>query len=387
MITAAVVIGPGTITIASKLGAAEGTGLIWALVLAGSFMMLFTAMAARIGVLNQESVLTLVARQFGRWLAVVVGLLAFVVCAGYQSSNYLACSTALETVTGVSERVWMVVVGVAGLLFVLGARQLYRVLEKVMLALVGVMLLAFVINLLVARPDPVAFVSGLIPRRWAVENTGLVIAMYATTFSVIAALYQATLARQKGWTPSEVGIGVKESMLGIAVLAGVSMMILWTSATVLQGREVASAMDLAGQLEPFLGKTSVWLFCLGFLAAGFSSTVVNAMIGGGLLADGLGFNSNLNGAPARVFTALAMAVGLGAGFYLMRAGTALGGIIIAQQSTVLTVPLVAVVLILLANHPAVVGERRNNLWQNTWAGFALLVLLAMSLYRLREMFS
>jgi manganese transport protein len=387
LITAAVVIGPGTITISSKIGAAEGTGLVWALILAASFMMVFTAMSARIGILNQDSILTLVARRFGRWMAVLIGFLSFAVCAGFQSSNYLACSTALQTITGLSETFWMLIVGAAGLAFVFAARRLYQALEKVMTALVAVMLLAFLTNLLVARPNPLELLAGLVPRGWPSATTGLVIGMMATTFSVIAALYQSALARQKGWSAAHLSVGVRESIVGISVLFGVSLMIMWTAATVLRGAEIASAADLSSQLRPLLGSGAVVLFSAGFLAAGFSSTVVNAMIGGALLADGFGRNSSLNAAPARYLTAVAMLVGLLAGFYLLRSGSALGGVVIAQKSTILTVPLVAVVLLLLANDRQVVGEHRNRPWQNIWAIVAIAALLAMSVYRLREMLS
>lgn len=385
LITAAVVIGPGTITITSKIGASAGMSLVWVLVATASFMMVFTAMSARIGILNQESILSLVARHYGRWLAILIGCLSFAVCAGFQSSNYIACSTALESLTGIHESLWMLIVGAAGLVFVFGAKQLYRVLEKVMTALVAVMLIAFLVNLLLARPDPVELFQGLIPHSWPVELTGLMIGLSATTFSVIAALYQSSLARQKGWQKGDLATGVRESIVGISVLFGVSLMIMWTAATVLKGADVANASDLSNQLQPLLGNTSVWLFSAGFLAAGFSSTVINAMIGGALLADGLGFDSRLNSPPARWLTTVAMVVGLAAGFYLTRSGTALGGIVIAQKSTIITVPLVAIVMLIMANDPRIVGDHRSKPWQNVLAVIALVALISMSLYRLKEM--
>jgi Mn2+/Fe2+ NRAMP family transporter len=80
-----------------------------------------------------------------------------------------------------------------------------------------------------------------------------------------------------------------------------------------------------------------------------------------------------------------MAVGLGAGWYHLRSGSAIGGIVIAQQTTILTVPLVAIVILLLAHDRRIVGEQRNRTWQNIWAGVAILALVAMSGYRLKEM--
>lgn len=386
LITAAVVIGPGTITVASKLGGAAGSSMLWVLLIAGSFMMLFTAMSARIGTLSNDSLLTQVAKHYGRWLAVLIGVMAFTVAASFQLSNYLASATAMHTLTGVSEPVWLFAVGGLGLVFLFAARHLYRALEKIMTALVFVMILAFFFNMLVAGPNVLEILAGFIPKSWPGEINGLVVAMVATTFSVIAALYQSTLAQQKGWKMNDLRLATRESMVGIGVLMFVSMVIMITSGSVLRGQEIASAADLANQLEPLLGRFSVLLFSLGFLSAAFSSVIINAMIGGGLLADGLGMNSDINGVPNRIFTAIAMLVGIFAGYYSLSTGTALEGIVIAQKTTILAVPIVALVMILLANNRKVVGENRNSLVFNIWAGLAFLVLLRMNYLRLAEIF-
>ncbi len=384
-ITAAVVIGPGSVTVASKIGASAGMSLLWAVIVAGSFMMLYTAMSARIGVLNKHSLLTLVATHYGRWLAVVMGILAFVVCASFQMGNYLACSTALKTLTGIHEMVWMAVVGLTALVFVFAAKKLYQAMEKVMLALVMFMLVAFIINLIVSKPTLSEVFAGLIPSRWPGAMTGLVTAMVATTFSVIAALYQSTMAQQKGWGASDLRLGLTDTMVGIGVLTGISIVITMTSASVLRGAVIADASDLARQLDPLLGHASVIIFSLGFLAASFSSTIVNAMIGGGLLADSMGMSSDINARPSRMLTAFGMAVGMAAGIYTLFTNTPLGGIVLAQKSTILAVPLCALVMIVLANDKRVVGTHRNSLLSNAWAVVALLVLVWMSVYRVMEM--
>ncbi|MEX2381763.1 MAG: Nramp family divalent metal transporter [Opitutales bacterium] len=381
IITASVVIGPGSIVVSSTVGASFGYGMLWALLVTGSFMLLFASMATRVGVLNGKSALRLTADCYGRWLAVLVGVLAFAVCASFQMGNYLACSTALETLTGVDGSLWIGVVGAVAFIFVFIARELYRWIEKVMVALVLVMLASFLANLAIARPDPLGMIGGLVPRGWGLESTGLMIALVATTFSVIAALYQSTLAQQKGWKADDLSGAVRGSLTGVSVLVVVTLMIMITAATVLSGEQIDGAAHLAAQLEPLLGRSAIILFSLGFLAAAFSSTIVNAMIGGGLLADGLGFSSDVNAWSTRVFTGAAMAVGLGAGAWLMKTGTPVEGIVLAQQSTILAVPLCALVLILLANDRRVVGEKGNRWWVNVWAGFAFLVLLGMSVYR------
>jgi Mn2+/Fe2+ NRAMP family transporter len=281
--------------------------------------------------------------------------------------------------------VWMAVVGLTALRFVFAARRLYQAMEKVMLALVMFMLVAFIVNLLVARPVLSEVFRGFIPSVWPGAMTGLVTAMVATTFSVIAALYQSTMAQQKGWGPSDLRLGLTDTMVGIGVLTGISIVITMTSASVLRGAVITDASGLARQLDPLLGHASVIIFSLGFLAASFSSTIVNAMIGGGLLADSMGMSSDINARPSRMLTAFGMAVGMAAGIYTLFTNTPIGGIVLAQKSTILAVPLCALVMIVLANDKRVVGTHRNSLLSNAWAVIALLVLVWMSVYRVMEM--
>ncbi len=112
---------------------------------------------------------------------------------------------------------------------------------------------------------------------------------------------------------------------------------------------------------------------------------MNAMIGGGLLADSLGLGANINALPLRLCTALGMAVGMAAGLYTLQTGTPVEGIVIAQKTTILAVPLCALVMIVLANDRRVVGQQRNSPAANGWAALAFLALLAMSVFRVSEM--
>lgn len=264
--------------------------------------------------------------------------------------------------------------------FIVGWRIKCRRRASIVKGLAGIGFVAVV----AVTPGLAQFAGGLIPKMWPDGMTGLVVAMFATTFSVIAALYQSTLAQQKGWNADDVGTAQREAVTGVCVLVGVSAMIMMTSATVLFGQEIKDAAGLAEQLTPLMGGAGKVIFSLGFLAAAFSSTVINAMIGGGLLADGFGLGSDINSAKNRWFTVLAMAVGLSVGFYSLSHSDSLAAIVWAQRMTVLAVPLVAIVLVIMVNDPRIVGERRNSLWQNLWAGVAVVVLIVFSVNKVKD---
>lgn len=59
LITAALVFGPGSLTITSKLGAVYGYNLLWVIVVAALLMLTFTGMGARIGLASEQSLITL----------------------------------------------------------------------------------------------------------------------------------------------------------------------------------------------------------------------------------------------------------------------------------------------------------------------------------------
>lgn len=251
-----------------------------------------------------------------------------------------------------------------------------------MSVLVFAMVLAFFVNMVVARPDWAAVAGGVIPSAWPAGFTTLIMAMVATTFSVIAALYQGALAQQKGWTEADLGLSRREAALGLGLLASLSCVIMITAGTVLRGAQVDSAAVMAEQFRPVLGPIPVWMFSLGFLAAGFSSVVTNPMVGGGLLSDGLGLGSAVNGKWPRVLTAVGMVAGMGTAYVTLKAGSAIEGIVWAQPTTVLAVPLCAAVLIVMANDRRAVGEHRNGWIANTVAGLALAVLITLNVMRL-----
>ncbi|TDJ72525.1 MAG: hypothetical protein E2O39_06480 [Planctomycetota bacterium] len=148
-------------------------------------------------------------------------------------------------------------------------------------------------------PDSLA--GALLPSRIGgevVDPLQSVQGLIATTFSVAGAFYAAYLVRQKGWSRADLHRGHVDSVVGIGVLAVLTMTIMITAAAVLHGRvdptELGSATQVAAQLEPLFGEWAGVLFCTGLLAAGLSSFLVNVMIGGTVLSDGLGLGGDMD---------------------------------------------------------------------------------------------
>lgn len=376
-IIASVVLGPGSITVASRVGSEYGYVFLWVIVLAAVFMITYTSMGARFGVVSRDSILQTVALQYGRWFAIAIGISAFLSTSSFQFGNTLGIGIGMEGITGIDERVWPLIFTPLGIVLIFWAKNLYKVLENMMKLLVMIMILAFFINLFLTKPELGSVARGIVPTKFSRDSLDVVAAMMATSFSLAAALYQSYLAQDKGWHVKNLKSSLRDTYIGIGILALISATILITSATALfpQGIAVNSAADMALQMEALFGSSAKVIFSVGLCAAAFSSMMVNSVIGGGLLADGLGMGRSMNDRSTKIFIIAILLIGMLVALFFR--GNAIYALIMAQASSILAVPLIAVGLLLVLNNKKVMGSYRNNLLQNIIALAGLIVVCLM----------
>lgn len=384
IITAALVFGPGSLTITSKLGALFGYQLLWLIFVAIFFMVIFTEMSARIGITTQSSLLTIIQQKWGKVASVVIGIGIFLITASFQAGNTVGASLAFAELFHTDVVPWVIIFALSaiGLLFF---RSFYKILEKIMIALVGLMLVSFLITLLLARPQFSALLSGFVPSIPQGAEM-LSIALVASSFSIAGAFYQSYLVKEKGWNANDIKQGKRESIAGVLILGLISSFILINAASILhpQGIQVNSATDMGLALEPLYGSIATIIFMLGLFGASFSSLIGNATIGGSLLADAFGLGNQLQSKVVRMMIMLVMLIGATVALIFGRLPLEL--IIFAQAITIIIAPLVAIALFLIANDKAIMGEAKNTLWKNLAAGLGLLLLISLSVTQLRLQF-
>ena len=202
IITACVVIGPGSILTSNKIGSLQGFDMIWVVVVACIFMMFFMSMGARVGVIAKSSPADLIRNHLGsggKGLAILVGLCVFFISTAFQFGNNLGVQSAFNVYMDKSITMYLVIgFNALSISFLFAFKDFYKALEKVMMVFVGLMLLCFAVNLIFAKPDPVDMAQGFLPlnAKFDFETLGLI----GTTFVVAAAYFQAYLSRQKGWS-------------------------------------------------------------------------------------------------------------------------------------------------------------------------------------------
>lgn len=394
IIVAAIVLGPGSILTSSKVGCAFGYELLWVVVVAAVLMIAMTSLSAWVGVTLPRTPCEEIAGQMGRPVAVFVGLVLFLVVACFQFSNNLAIVAAVEPYfgKGVGWRVRLLALLNGVILAVLfGSRRLYVPVERTMKVLVGVMALGFIGNVLLSEPSAGSVFAGLLPSLpeslqgslFPSGSSGAVVdplrpvqGLIATTFSVAGAFYTAYLVRQKGWVLGDLTRGLVDSVVGIGVLAILTLTIMITAAAVLHGKveaaELKSAVQVGAQLEPLFGQWAGLLFSIGLLAGGLSSFLVNVMIGGTVFSDGLGMGGDMDAEGPKLMTALAMLVGFGVAL-LSLDSRPVQLIVFAQALTVLGNPILALALLWLARR----SGAPKTLLAVGGVGFLLVLFLAV----------
>ena len=370
IIVAAVVLGPGSILTSSKVGAQFGWFGVPVLMVAVILMTGMVALSARLGVVYRNSLCDELALRLNRPVAVAVAGALFLIVALFQSSNNIAVVGGLEPLLGEEDgpmstpwaKVLVVVLANSVVIFSLyRMRSLYVLVEKAMKILVGLMIMVFLVNLAtVMMADPV---ERVVARGPSPEWLPL-IGMIATTFSVAGAFFQAYLVREKGWGIRDLRKGTIDSVVGISILGGVTAVILVTSILVFHrtpgGAQLESVGDVANQLEPLFGSTAKYIFAIGILAGAFSSFLVNAIIGGTVMADGLGKGSRMSDPWARHGTASALLVGMAIAIMaLTKENSAVGLIMVAQALTIIGIPALALALLYLALQKDLKGEART----------------------------
>ena len=382
LITACVVIGPGSILTSSNVGAENGFALTWVVALAVVFMMVYMTLGARLGVLGKKTPGDLITERAGRPLAALIGIGVFFVAATFQFGNNLGVDSAFKVFEPFQGMTYLVILfNSVAIVFLFAFKNLYAAVEKLMMTLVGLMLISFALNLgfaLTYTPEPGEAIN-VEPKSFSSMFNLSLLGLVGTTFVIPAAFYQAYLVRQKGWGEEELQDGLMDARIGSILMALITLMIMSTSAIVLRGHTLENVVDVANQLKPLFGSTGQVIFCLGLFSAAFSSFLVNSMVGGIMLSDGLGLGIDPNKLWPKLLTLAVLLTGMFVALYVIRTGAKpVKAIVIAQAITVVAFPLMAATLWWLTNREDVMGDKRNGPVVNVIAGIGLLLLLGIA---------
>ncbi len=378
--------GPGNLTSAVEAGSAYGYSLIWVIVLSTILMIAFTDMSVRIGIIARGSIIQTIKDTLGKPVGVLAGISVFFITLCFSVGNAAGSGLALSMLFGGSSILWTLVCSFA-VGFILLMRNVYSVVERILLALVAMMAIGFVCSAILARPDWVASATGVIPS-FPPGAQLLIIALVGTNFSINAAFFTSYATRAKGTRADQYRDStVTDTLPGIIAPGIMTCLVIMVAAAVLghTGERVQTLMQLANVFQPLAGSVGSTLFVLGFFAAAFSSMLANSTAGGTLLSDGVGWGGSFDALRTKILVGCVLA--FGALVVVLAPGSRVQLIIFAQAMTVLVAPFLAGLLMIISNRREM-GTLRNKPFQNVLGVCGFLSILAASgllIYKLSGM--
>jgi len=382
-LVAAAFIGPGTVTACTLAGANFGFALVWALVFATLATIILQDMAARLGVMGRaglgEALVSGTGNIFLKWGAAGLVLAALALGnAAYEAGNLSGGALGLEAIVGEGIETRRIIVlalaSMAGAVLVFGR---YQLIQRLLVALVIVMSLAFAGSAILVRPDIGAMLYGLVPR---VPEGGLLtsIALIGTTIVPYNLFLHAASAREH-WpdaTPQALAEAQADTRVSVGLGGLISILILTTAASSLfaNGQQVLSAADMAGAIAPTYGEAARYLVGIGLFAAGLTSSITAPLATAYALSE-------IAGKPrsGKLFKSVAFAI------LLIGTAVALIGykpisiILVAQVANGILLPVVAIFLLVAMNRRSLLGDRVNGPIANLLGGGVILITLGLGL--------
>ncbi|MCL9817113.1 NRAMP family divalent metal transporter [Natronocalculus amylovorans] len=352
----AIAAGPATMASVLVAGASFGYALLWVVIISALFGALAQYLSTRLALATGEGIVQTVENRYGSiwaWILVIDVVLA----AGLAQlviMKTLADVSAL--MSGFDARLWgvfwaiVLAVGLAG-----GG---YRVAELGAKVIVSAVVLAFVASLFVVPIDLSTAATGLVPSIPAGVSGALIAAgVLGGAVHITIITMQTYTVRARGWDDSDRSLARFDIFASMIVAFGLfSLATFLVAAGALHGTVDAAGLDAiaaAAALEPIAGTYAQWLFLIGLLGAAVSTLGGNTIVPPFLVADKLGWDTDVSDRRYRTLLAATALLSAGGAFI---EGSFFQLLVLVLAFGLVGTPFAIAIVVLLVNDRSVVDE-------------------------------
>ncbi len=389
LLVTAAFIGPGTITTATLAGARFGFALLWALAFSIAATIVLQEMSARLGLVTRHGLGEALRATFTGWgirtvsVVLIIAAIALGNCA-FQIGNITGAAMGLEILTGIKRPMWALIVGLAAFSMLATAR--YRMIERMLIAMVTGMGVVFLLTAVTSRPSVTETLKGLFVPQIPHGSLVTIIALIGTTVVPYNLFLHASAVRERWSASVPVRVSLWEARWdgAIAITLGglITLAVVVTAATFYtRGATVADASAMADQLRPVLGPAARYFFALGLFAAGLTSAITAPLAAAYATAGVLGWDADLRTWKFRTVWAIVVVVGTAPAMF---GRNPVAAIIFAQAANGLLLPIMAGFLLVAMNQKALLGEHTNGVLANVLGGSVVLVVAGLGIVKLAE---
>ncbi|MGL5436445.1 MAG: Nramp family divalent metal transporter [Lachnospiraceae bacterium] len=359
-------LGPGSITSATRAGASFGYTLLWTVVFSIVAVIVLQEMASRFGIVTQtglaEGIMSYLKDRpvLRKILATVIAVSITLGGMAYMGGDLTGTAMGVSTITGIPTNVVAAAWGCCILIIINIGDDVLKTLMKLLAVTVTIMAVVFTLTMIVSKPDLGEVFRGVIPT--IPSGSALTCgAMIGTTVVPYNMFIHATSSRRTWSDPKQLPLSRFDTTITMIIGGFITAAIMISAGAVIRGIEVTSAADMAGSLDPLLGRFAKPFLCIGMIAAGVSAST-GTPLGVSYVLAGL-FGWEMSKKDKRFFFTNIIVVVTG----IIVAATGYNPVSIimtAQALNGIFLPIVVFLLIYLTSREKLMGKYKSTPIQN-----------------------
>ncbi|GAD53793.1 hypothetical protein MBEHAL_2553 [Halarchaeum acidiphilum MH1-52-1] len=233
-------------------------------------------MSARLGI-HGDSLAAFAREKLGSTVATVVMVLLSVGCVAWTLELTAAVGKGIVVLLDLQAIGWQPFAYLTGLAAIIIGILGYDAVEKLMVAMMMILLIAYVLVAGASSPNLAAVASGFVPSLGAAGAVTLAVSILGTTALWPNFFLESQLVEEKGWTDrTDIPTMRRDLAIGYAVGGITTITIVVAAAAVLRpaGYEQLQTFLTPGRaLASILGEWAMVVFLVGTLAAAFNSII------------------------------------------------------------------------------------------------------------------
>ena len=262
--------------------------LLWVILASNLVAVLLQTLSARLGLVTGRDLPQMCRESFPRPVAVLFWLLAEIAIAACDLAEVLGGAIALNLLFHVPLLAAVLLTAFDVLLLLLLQSRGMRLLEAIILTLIGTIGMCYVVEIFLARPHWAGIGQGLITPRLSHDSLFIALGILgATVMPHNLYLHSALVqSRKTGRTEPEIRSALKYNLwdtllaLNLAFFVNAAILVMAAAVFFEHGRVVTEIQEAHATLTPLLGTSlGSTAFAVALLASGQASTVTGTMAG------------------------------------------------------------------------------------------------------------
>ena len=376
---------PGNFATNIQAGARHGYMLLWVVLVANVIAMLFQALSARLGIVTGHSLASLCRMHFPRPLVILMWIASEVAAMATDLAESIGAAIGISVLFGVPLLAGLLVTfAITWGLLTFQARG-FRPIELIITAFVGIISIAYLVELFIAPPDwGQFFYHTVVPQLNGLDSITLAVGIVGATVMPHAIYLHSSMMIDRVQAQNHeqrrrlIRFSNLEVMLALGLAGLVNMAMVAMAATMFhQGHSDVGEIETAYHtLLPLMGVVAAGAFMTSLLASGLSSSVVGTMAGQVIMQDFLSIRIPLWLRRAATMIPAVIVVAMGV--------PATNALVISQVVLSLVLPVPMIALFVLIRRPGVMTEYAIGRGTQVVAAVATIAVLGLNVILLLQ---